>query len=89
MSDVRPALRDLEIAFDMAVHGPFELGWTHEPFELGWTLDIHQRTLDAIIACDMELIDPVMDERLARVEHVGSGRPAARSCASCRISSAR
>jgi hypothetical protein len=59
MPDVRPALRDLDIAFDMAVH---------EPFELGWTRDIHQRTLDAIIACNMELIDSVMNEHLARVE---------------------
>ena len=56
---MRSLMRDLEIAFDMAVH---------EPFEPGWTLDIHQRTLDAIAACDMELIDSVMDEHLVRVE---------------------
>jgi GntR family transcriptional repressor for pyruvate dehydrogenase complex len=56
---MRSLMRDLEIAFDMAVHAPFEPEWT---------LDIHQRTLNAIAACDMEQIDAVMDEHLARVE---------------------
>ena len=40
----------------------------HEPVRAEWMLDFDQRTLDAIIACDMELIDLVTDETLARVE---------------------
>lgn len=59
MGLMRSLMRDLAIAFDMAVH---------EPYDPEWTLDIHQRTLDAIISCDMELIEAVMDEHLARVE---------------------
>jgi DNA-binding FadR family transcriptional regulator len=58
---MRALLRDLEIAFDMAVH---------VPRMSSWTLDIHQRTLDAIRACDQQAIELAMDEHLAQVERL-------------------
>jgi DNA-binding FadR family transcriptional regulator len=56
---MRSLLRELEIARDMALH---------EPLKPSWTVEIHVRTLEAIRARDLELIEAVMDEHLAGLE---------------------
>jgi GntR family transcriptional regulator, transcriptional repressor for pyruvate dehydrogenase complex len=53
--------RRLEIARDMAVHAPLVPDWV---------IDVHERTLAAIMAADFELIDQVMDEHLAQLEQI-------------------
>jgi DNA-binding FadR family transcriptional regulator len=54
-------LSELEIARDMAVH---------LPLVPDWAIDVHRRTLAAIRAGNMELIEEVMDEHLGRMESV-------------------
>jgi DNA-binding FadR family transcriptional regulator len=59
VSLMRSLLRRLEIARDMALHSP--------PV-VGWSIDIHEQTLSAIRAGDMEAIEVVMDEHLSALE---------------------
>ncbi len=59
ISLMRTILRRLEIARDMALH---------VPLVPDWTLDIHERTLAAIGNGDLDAVDQVMDEHLAKVE---------------------
>jgi GntR family transcriptional repressor for pyruvate dehydrogenase complex len=56
---MRNILRQVEIARDMAMH-----------IELvpEWTMAIHQRTLDAVRAGDVEQVSAVMDEHLGQLE---------------------
>jgi DNA-binding FadR family transcriptional regulator len=56
---VRSVYRDLEIARDMTMH--------HATVP-EWSLDIHERTLAAVRSGDLDRVDDVMDEHLARVE---------------------
>jgi DNA-binding FadR family transcriptional regulator len=59
VSLMRSLLRRLEIARDMALH--------HPPV-VDWSVAIHERTLAAIRAGDMDEIDAVMDEHLSALE---------------------
>lgn len=59
MKLMRSLLRELEIARDMTLH---------EPLAPAWSVDVHERTLAAIRAGDMDEIDRVMDEHLAGLE---------------------
>ncbi len=66
---VKMLLHNLEIARDMAMRGP------HEP---EWTIDIHERTLRAILGGDPENIETVMGEHLSLLERLWeqeTGRP--------------
>jgi len=56
---MRVLFRQLEIARDMAMH---------LPLVPEWTIDVHQRTLDAIRAGDLDDVGAVMDEHLAQLE---------------------
>ncbi len=56
---MRTILGRLEIARDMALH---------VPLVPDWTLDVHQRTVEAIAAGDLDAVDRVMDEHLAQLE---------------------
>jgi DNA-binding FadR family transcriptional regulator len=56
---MRSLIRDLEIARDMVMH---------VPLVADWTIDIHERTLAAIKAGDLERIEAVMGEHLGRME---------------------
>jgi DNA-binding FadR family transcriptional regulator len=56
---MRSLIRDLEIARDMVMH---------VPLVADWTIDIHERTLGAIKAGDLERIEAVMGEHLGRME---------------------
>lgn len=56
---VRTLLRRLEIARDMALH---------VPVTAARSLEIHQETLDAIRAGDLQRIDRIMDVHLAQLE---------------------
>lgn len=67
-------LGQLEIVRDMALYGPAP----------EWTIDVHERTVAAIRSGDLDAIEAVMDEHLARLENVWAeetkravGRPAA------------
>jgi GntR family transcriptional regulator, transcriptional repressor for pyruvate dehydrogenase complex len=59
VSLMRSLLRRLEIARDMALHSP--------PV-VEWSIGIHERTLSAIRAGDMDEIEAVMDEHLSALE---------------------
>ncbi len=59
VSLMRSLLRRLEIARDMALH--------HPPV-VDWSVAIHERTLAAIRAGDMDEIEAVMDEHLSALE---------------------
>jgi len=56
---MRQIYRDLEIARDMAMH--------HETVP-EWVIDVHERTLEAIRARDLDAVDRVMDEHLGALE---------------------
>lgn len=56
---VRSLFDDLEIARDMAMHVPVV---PH------WAIDVHERTLAAIRAGDLDAVDEVMDEHLRALE---------------------
>ncbi len=56
---VKPLLRQLEVARDMALRGPHVAAWT---------VDIHRRTIDALRRGDPMEIAVVMDEHLATAE---------------------
>jgi DNA-binding FadR family transcriptional regulator len=56
---MRSLFGELEIARDMAMH---------VPFVSDWAVEIHERTLAAIEAGDLEAIELVMDEHLGRLE---------------------
>jgi GntR family transcriptional regulator, transcriptional repressor for pyruvate dehydrogenase complex len=60
---MRSLFRDLEIARDMAMH---------LPLVPEWTIAIHERTLDAIRAGDLDLVAEVMDEHLGQLERTSS-----------------
>jgi GntR family transcriptional repressor for pyruvate dehydrogenase complex len=56
---MRSLLRRLDIVRDMALH---------EPPTVEWSLDVHQQTVDAIRAGDMDRIERVMDDHMAELE---------------------
>jgi DNA-binding FadR family transcriptional regulator len=56
---MRSLLRQVEIARDMAMH---------LPLVPEWTMAIHQRTLDAVRAGDLEEVSAAMDEHLGQLE---------------------
>jgi DNA-binding FadR family transcriptional regulator len=56
---MRMLFRELEIARDMAMH---------EPLVPEWTIAIHEETLAAVRAGDLERVDEVMDRHLGRLE---------------------
>ena len=56
---VKPLLRQLEVARDMALRGPHVAGWT---------IAIHRQTIDALRDGDPALIERVMDEHLRTAE---------------------
>jgi GntR family transcriptional repressor for pyruvate dehydrogenase complex len=56
---MRMLFRELEIARDMAMH---------EPLVPEWTIAIHEETLAAMRAGDLERVDEVMDRHLERLE---------------------
>lgn len=56
---MRPLLRRLDIARDMAMHAAPTVEWS---------LDIHRQTVDAIRSGDVARIDDVMDEHMAELE---------------------
>ena len=59
---------DLEVARDMAMH---------VPVVADWAIDVHERTLAAIRAADLDAVDEVMDEHLGGLERtwaVAGGR---------------
>jgi len=56
---MRALIRQLEIARDMAMHAPAVPEWT---------IDIHERTLAAVRAGDLDEVETVMDEHLAQLE---------------------
>ena len=56
---MRALIRQLEIARDMAMHAPAVPEWT---------IDIHERTLAAVRAGDLDEVETVMDQHLAQLE---------------------
>src|SRR3954469_15958529 len=56
---MRTLIRQLEIARDMAMHGPAVPEWT---------IDIHERTLAVVRSGDLAEVESVMDEHLAQLE---------------------
>lgn len=58
---MRFLLRQLEIARDMSLRD------THEP---DWTIEIHERTLQAIMGGDPDEIDAAMDEHMSYLERM-------------------
>jgi DNA-binding FadR family transcriptional regulator len=56
---MRTLFRQLEIARDMAMH---------LPLVPDWTIDIHERTVAAVAAGDLDEVTAVMDEHLAQLE---------------------
>ena len=61
---MRMLFRELEIARDMAMH---------EPLVPEWTIAIHEETLAAVRAGDLERVDEVMDRHLGRLESTWEG----------------
>ena len=56
---MRSLFHDLEIARDMAMH---------VPLVPDWSIEIHERTLAAIEAADLDAVEVVMDEHLSGLE---------------------
>lgn len=56
---MRSLFRRLEIVRDMAMH---------VPFVPEWTIDVHERTVAAVRAGDLEEVEAVMDEHLGKLE---------------------
>ena len=60
---MRSLFRELEIARDMAMH---------LPLVPEWTIDIHERTVEALVAGDPDRLAEVMDEHLGQLERTSA-----------------
>ena len=63
---MRTLFRQLEIARDMAMH---------VPLVPEWTIGIHERTLAALRAGDLDEVEAVMDEHLGQLERTYEREP--------------